>query len=76
MGKINMKTILAFLLIIAFSCSNETTNNPAKPEDKGWAEGFGLSKVNVDSCQYVIYLRYNAATMVHAGDCNNPKHAR
>lgn len=64
------------LLIVAFALGfvgcTPTTDDNGKESKRGY------QVMTVNGCQYVIYIAphsYGGATMVHAGNCNNPIHS-
>lgn len=60
--------VLSFFFIGVVGCKTSVNDKISNPN-------MGTSVLIVNGCQYVIYLGYyGAATMVHAGNCNNPEH--
>jgi hypothetical protein len=62
------------LIIIAALCFMGCENS--KGDSNGNKPSFGFTVSVINDCQYVVYVdRANgSATMVHAGNCNNPIH--
>lgn len=44
--------------------------------DKNRKTGYGIQKVKVDKCEYILFNHVEKAALVHAGDCSNPNHSK
>lgn len=66
------KIIYVFCIcVLMYSCDNMQQN--AK-DDTGKQNNWGFNVVQINGCQYILYVNPRSCAMVHAGNCNNPIH--
>lgn len=66
---------MKYLIIVVLfcSCNSMSVNDDA---DKNRKTGYGIQKVKVDKCEYILFNHVEKAALVHAGDCSNPNHSK
>lgn len=70
-----MKKILSLLAIVTIvGCGSRYDR--AEKDDNGKQVVLGINVITVNKCQYVLWRKISSATMVHAGNCNNPEHKK